>query len=111
MFHCTGWSVASKAGLFFLRVLKFSNKHRLYCASCGWGLRLESGEFKQVDRVMRKRDDIDGTEIHTTLSHRIEKAQLAGKTPTQVKFIRESLRRAEQDRQARSEAVVERDLH
>jgi hypothetical protein len=95
--------------LFFLRVLKFSNKHRLHCDGCGWGLQLKSQEFKQVDRVMRKQDAIDGTEIHSALSRHIENEQLAGKTPTQIKFIRESLR-AEQDRRAAHDTAVERDL-
>jgi hypothetical protein len=78
--------------LFFLRVLKFSNKQRLHCTGCGEVLPLSAAEFRQVDRIMRQRDSIDGTDAHAALTQRIEKAQLAGKTPTQIKFIRESMR-------------------
>lgn len=115
-FECkraTHWSAIEESEwvtLFFLRVLKFSNKHRLHCAGCGWGLQLKPQEFKQVDRVMRKQDSIDGTEIHSALTRNIENQQLAGKTPTQIKFIRESLRRAEQDRRATNDDRVRRDL-
>ena len=94
--------------LFFLRVLKFSSQHRLHCTGCGATLALTSAQFRQVDGVMRQRDSIAGTDIHTVLAQRIEKAQLAGKTPTQVQFIRESLRRAEQERQAASDTQSRR---
>jgi len=94
--------------LFFLRVLKFSSQHHLYCTGCGATLALTSAQFRQVDGVMRQRDSIADTDIHTALTQCIEKEQLAGKTPTQVQFIRESLRRAEQDRQAASDAQSKR---
>jgi len=87
--------------LFFLRVLRFSNKQRLHCTGCGEVLPLTPAEFSQVDGVMRQRDSIADTDVHAALTRRIEKHQLAGKTPTQVKFIRESLRRAEQDAQSK----------
>src|SRR5688572_18716666 len=86
--------------LFFLRVLRFSNKHYLHCASCGAALLLTPTEFQQMGQVMRQRDSIAGTQLYAALGGRIEKVQLAGKTATQIKFIRESLQRAEQDRQA-----------
>jgi hypothetical protein len=95
--------------LFLLRVLKFISRHHLCCTGCGAVLQLSATEFKQVDAVMRRRDSIAGSAIHAALGERIERMQLAGKTPTQVKFIRESLRRAEQDRQAAREASIERD--
>jgi hypothetical protein len=90
--------------LFFLRVLRFSNERRLHCTGCGDGLALTPAEFKHVDRVMRQCDSIAGTQVHAALTERIEQVQLAGKTPTQIRFIRESLRRAEQDRHAASDA-------
>jgi hypothetical protein len=113
-FECkrvTPWLAAEEAEwvtIFFLRVLKFSNKHRLRCNGCGEVLALTPEQFKQVDRVMRQRDSIAGTEIHAALTECIEKEQLAGKTPTQIRFIRESLRRAEEDRRTASDAQSKR---
>ena len=108
-FECkrgTPWHAVAESEwltLFVLRVLKFSSRHRLQCTGCGATLALTPGEFGQVNGVMQQRDSIAGTDIHALLTRRIEEAQLAGKTPTQVQFIRESLRRAEQDRRGRAD--------
>ncbi len=49
---------------------------------------------------MRRNASINGTEIHAGLAKRIEIEQLAGKTPLQLKFVRESMEAQEQYKSA-----------
>jgi hypothetical protein len=79
-----------------IRVFRFVLKHRLHCIGCTAVFPLQPAEFRQIDRHMRGHDTIDGTAIHRSLVRRIETEQLAGKTPLQLKFIRESMAAQEQ---------------
>jgi hypothetical protein len=79
-----------------IRVFRFILKHHLHCAGCSAAFSLKPAEFRQIDRHMRQHDSIDGTGVHTSLAKRIETEQLAGKTPLQLKFIRESMEAQEQ---------------
>jgi hypothetical protein len=74
-----------------IRTLRFVNKNRLHCESCTFFLPLTGAELAAIKRHMRRHDSIDGTPIHDSLVRRIESSQLAGKTPKQLKFIRESM--------------------
>jgi hypothetical protein len=56
---------------------------------------------------MRQHDSINGSEMHTALTKRIETEQLASKTPLQLKFIRESMK-ADEEYRARIRAQNER---
>jgi hypothetical protein len=88
--------------------LRFVFKHRLHCSGCSAVFALTPAEFRSIDRHMRRSDSIDATEIHARLSKRIETEQLAGKTPLQLKFIRESME-AQQQYKSAIEAQNERD--
>jgi hypothetical protein len=74
-----------------IRTLRFINKHRLHCASCTFFLELSAGEVGTIKRHMKTHDSIDGTPLHENFVRRIETSQLEGKTPKQLKFIRESM--------------------
>ena len=74
-----------------IRTLRFINKNRLHCASCSFFLELSRAELAAIERHMKKHDSIDGTPLHESLVRRIETSQLGGKTPKQLKFIRESM--------------------
>jgi hypothetical protein len=79
-----------------IRVFRFILKHHLHCTGCSAAFPLKPAEFRQINRHMRQRDSIDGTDVHASLAKRIETEQLAGKTPLQLKFIRESMKAQEQ---------------
>ena len=82
-----------------IKVFRFVFKHRLHCCGCSAFVALTPPEFRQVDRHMKGHDSLVGSPIHAALAQRIEHEQLAGKTPLQLKFIRESMQ-AERDYQA-----------
>lgn len=90
-----------------LRVFRFIHKHRLHCSGCSAFLALTPAEFRQIDRHMKQHDSIAGTPMHGALTQRVEAQQLAGKTPLQLKYIRESMQ-AERDYQAALKAQQER---
>ncbi|MFC4310514.1 hypothetical protein ACFPN2_15595 [Steroidobacter flavus] len=79
-----------------IRVFRFILKHHLHCTGCSAVFPLTQAEFKQIDRHMRQHESIDGTDLHGSLAKTIEAEQLAGKTPLQLKFIRESMAAQEQ---------------
>ena len=91
-----------------IRVLRFVRKYHLHCTGCSAVFPLTLSEFRTIDRHMRQHESINGTEIHVSLAKRIETEQLAGKTPLQLKFIRESMEAQEQYKSA-IEAQNERD--
>lgn len=74
-----------------IRTLRFVNKHRLHCASCTFSIELTRAVFREIETHMKLHASIDGTELHADLFKRVELAQLARKTPLQLKFIRESM--------------------
>ena len=74
-----------------IRTLRFVNKNRLHCASCTFSLELSGSELAAITRHMKAHDSIDGTPLHESFVRRIETSQLGGKTPKQLKFIRESM--------------------
>ena len=74
-----------------IRTLRFVNKHRLHCESCTFYSTLTRAEFREIEAHMKLHDSIEGTPLHAELLKRIELGQLAGKTPQQLKFIRESM--------------------
>ncbi len=74
-----------------IRTLRFVNKNRLHCESCTLVFELSRREFRKINRHMKCHDSIDGTRLAKKLMSRIEKEQLAGKTPEQIKYIRKSM--------------------
>ena len=90
-----------------LKVFRFIFKHRLHCSSCSAVLALSSAEFRQIDRHMQRHDSIVGTPMHVALTQRVETQQLAGKSPLQLKFIRESMQ-AQRDYEAALKGQSER---
>lgn len=91
-----------------IRVFRFICKHRLHCGGCTAVFPLTNLEFKEINRHMQLHDSINGTELHVSLTKRIETEQLASKTPLQLKFIRESMEAQKQYKSA-IEAQSERD--
>jgi hypothetical protein len=88
------------------RITEVGGLHELQCLGCSATLPLHSSEFRQIDRHMRTHDSIHGTAIHSVLAARIEKLQLADKTPLQLKFITESMK-VRQEHKARIAAQDE----
>ena len=82
--------------------------NRLHCESCTFFLELSTAELAAIKRRMKGHDSIDGTPIHASLVRRIEGSQLAGKTPKQLKFIRESMD-AEREYAERMKEAAERE--
>ena len=74
-----------------IRTIRFINKHTLHCESCSLQFALEPREFRKINRHMKRHDSIDGTRFGNKLRKRIEAQQLDGKTPKQLKYIRESM--------------------
>ena len=83
-----------------IRVFRFILKHHLHCGTCTSVFLLPPADFRQMNRHMQHHDTIDGTNLHAALVKRIATEQLAGKTPLQLKFIRESMQAQEQYAQA-----------
>lgn len=85
------WNESEWVTFSAIRTLRFVNKHRLHCESCTFSSALTRAEFREIEAHMKLHDSIDGTPLHAELLKRIEVGQLAGKTPQQLKFIRESM--------------------
>jgi hypothetical protein len=85
------WNESEWVTFSAIRTLRFINKHRLHCASCTFFLDLSGAEVSAITRHMKTHASIDGTRLHESFVRRIESSQLAGKTPKQLKFIRESM--------------------
>lgn len=94
------WNEAEWATFSDIRVLKFLNKHFLHCDSCTADFELSRQEFRCIDSEMRRRQTIDGSDIHAALMKRVELAQLGGKTELQLKFIKESMAAEKEYRKA-----------
>ena len=88
--------------------MRGTRRNRLHCDSCVFNSELTRAEFRQIKNHMKSHDSIDGTPFHARLMKRIESEQLAGKTPMQLKFIRESMT-AEREYQERMSENAERD--
>lgn len=74
-----------------IRTFRFVNKHTLHCDNCSFEAELSPGEFRKINRHMKKHDSISGSRFGDRLMKRNEEQQLAGKTPKQMKYIRESM--------------------
>jgi len=85
------WNESEWVTFSAIRTLRFINKHRLHCASCTFCLDLSPAEVSTIRRHLKSHASIDGTPLHASFVQRIEGSQLAGKTPKQLKFIRESM--------------------
>jgi hypothetical protein len=85
------WNESEWVTFSAIRTLRFVNKNRLHCASCTFFLELGAAELAAINRHMKTHASIDGTPLHEGLVRRIENTQLGGKTPKQLKFIRESM--------------------
>jgi len=83
-----------------IRVFRFICKHRLHCGGCTAVFPLTNLEFKEINRHMQRHDSMNGTDLHVSLTKRIETEQLASKTPLQLKFIRESMEAQKQYKSA-----------
>jgi hypothetical protein len=86
-----------------IRTLRFVNRNRLHCESCTFRSELTRAEFNDIKNHIRTNDSIDGTPLHAKLMKRIESEQLAGKTPLQLKFIRDSMAAESEYRQRLAE--------
>ncbi len=83
-----------------IRTFRFVNKHRLHCDECTLQFDLTPREFKKINRHMKRHDSINGTKFGDAIMKRIEEIQLAGKSPQQIKYIRESMAAIEEYEEA-----------
>lgn len=97
------WNESEWVTFSAIRTLKFINKNRLHCASCTARFELSAAELGKIKRHMQAHDSIDGTPLHEHLMQRVEAAQLAGKTPLQLEFIRRSMAAEREYEQAMKE--------
>ena len=85
------WNESEWVTFSAIRTLRFINLHRLQCASCTFFLELSAAEVGAIRRHIKTHPSLDGTVLHENFVRRIASSQLAGKTPKQLKFIRESM--------------------
>jgi hypothetical protein len=85
------WNESEWVTFSAIKTLRFVNKHRVHCASWRFFLDLNSAEVATMKRQLKTNASLDGTPLHESFVRRIEGTQLQGKTPKQLKFIRESM--------------------
>lgn len=74
-----------------IRTIRFVNRHTLHCDGCTLQFDIKPSEFRRINRHMEHNDAINGTTFGDALIKRVDAEQLAGKTPQQIKYIRESM--------------------